>query len=103
MKELNVINKPEIPYDIRLRTAVKLRDYRDALTGIKEEGIDCYVEVYNSNSIFKEPNIVGITVFYPNRDNITHMVVREFDISISERDIERQVKLMKKEIKKKIS
>jgi len=91
--------KKTLAYNIRLKTAIHNRDYRDAVKGV---GYTHSVETYNNNDIQRMPDRVGITLFYPSKENTTHAMTKTFTLSLGTREFAKQVKKMCKLFKKKL-
>jgi len=106
MKELLELgnSRKSIPHVVKLKTATKLRDYKEQakIAKQKKTNVDFAVEVFNDKSVYELPDKVGITVFFPNKKNVTHMLCRIFNLSIGEKEFQRQVKELYKELLKKV-
>jgi hypothetical protein len=97
--EVSEIRNTKIPYESRLLIAVKLRDFTDAVT--LQSSMESSIEVFNNNNLDKEPDRVGVTLFYPNKEAMTHLSTKIFNLNIGEVEFGRQVQLMESELLQK--
>lgn len=102
MKELD--HKSFVPNDVKLKVNLKTRDYQEVAdkAKMKDANFHSIVEVYNNTDITRDPDRIGITVCYPNKENPTHMAAGIYDISFSEQQFDKEVKRLIKDLKKKI-
>jgi len=99
VKELNEIGRKDIPYGIRLKNAIKIRDFKDALKEIKKE---FSLEVFNNHDVFKEGEFLGVTLYHPDMEHPTHISTAIYPISVGEKEFERLIKKAEKDLEKKI-
>ena len=99
IKELNEIGRKDIPYKVRLKNAIKIRDVKDTVKDLEKEHS---IEVFNNYDFLKDADHIGVTMYHPDMINPTHIRTAIFDITISEKEFARQIKRIDKEFQKKI-
>ena len=99
IKELHEIKRKDIPYKVRLKMAIAIRDFKDAIKSLKCKSV---VEAFNNKNLFKDPDMIGVTLFYPTVESPTHIRTAMFGIGIGEKEFARQMKTIEKEFNKKI-
>lgn len=102
MKELN--HKDFVPHAVKIHVAAKTRDYQEVAdkAKMKDDEFHSIIDVYNNTDIRRLPDKIGITICYPNKENPTHMTVGIYSITITEKEFDKEVKRLIKELKKKI-
>tara|TARA_Y100000310_G_scaffold343900_2_gene453799 strand:+ start:2136 stop:2468 length:333 start_codon:yes stop_codon:yes gene_type:complete len=60
-----------------------LRKVAEVVNG-KYPQFDYCIEVYNSNSLSKMPNTIGLSIFYPSSDATTHQLCKEYPGGITD-------------------
>ena len=98
MRDINSMN-PSIPYEIRLETSIRIRDY--SLVANNVFGDNFIIDVYNNKDVFRKADKVAITIFHPSKSNPTHFMSRDFPVFIGEKEFQRNLQLMKEEFEKK--
>ncbi len=63
---------------------------------------DFCMEVYNSKSVHKMPDTIGMNIFYPSANDTTHLISKEFPIGITEKQVKDFLIEMCEELNKKI-
>ena len=63
---------------------------------------DFCVEVYHSTSLTKAPNTIGLNVYYPNSEDTTHVLAKEYPIGLTDEQVRKFLMQMCKELDKKI-
>ena len=99
VKELNEIKRKDISYGVRLEMAIKIRDFRDAAPVSREFS----VEAFNNTNLFRSPDTIGITIWYPNKENPTHITTGIFPASMGEVAFGKQAQRLERELNKKIN
>jgi len=86
--------------DKNLRTKIEMltKSYSSALEGIR---CSYSVEVYNDRDARREPDTVGVTLFFPSKKEATHVKCATFSLSLNERDFGKQVRKMEANLLKK--
>ena len=103
MNGLNKLKK-NIPYPSRLKMAVTNRDYGIRARAGKEKkysDADYSVECWNDTDCLKDPDTVGITVYYPSKESPTHMLTGVYSLDIGKVEFGKKVKALYKELYKK--
>ena len=100
MKELKEIGRKDIPYKQRLNIAIKTRDFTDV--GKRALKHPFSVEAFNNTDVFRDPDTIGITMYYPNTIKPTHIHTEIFPIGIGETAFQKRVRDIEKEFEKKI-
>lgn len=105
MKEMNEIKNKNMPYQVRLVMAAKIRDMKlvaksEKLNKYKD--IDYSVEVFNNTSLLRNPDKIGITVYYPTVEEPTHMLIGIYNLDIGEKGFRKEVKELYKTLLKKV-
>jgi len=103
VRELSDIKNKQIPHEVRLRIATAVRDYTEqARVSVKSNSLDYSVEAFNNTDLFRNPDKVGVTLFFPNKVNATHVMCRIFPLSIGETAFGRQLENMEKQLLRKV-
>lgn len=96
IKELNEIVRTDIPYDVRLKMAINIRDFTDVAS--RSTLKDFSVESFNNTNMYKDPDSVGITIWHPNKKAPTHMIARVYPLGVGVKQFQKEVKLMDEEL-----
>ena len=98
IKEMNRIKNKSIPYHVRLKMAIKMRDFGIAAKVLENKHS---IDAFNNSNIYIEPDSIGITIYYPNKQSVTHMATEIFSVDVGEKEFAKQVKRMEKNLMKK--
>ena len=104
MKKVSDI-KNAIPYDIRHKCIVKANNIEEKLRGekgTKYKDFEFSVEAFNDFDIFRNPDKIGITIYYPNKDNATHTICGIYPFDIPMHSLEQEIRRMYKQLDEKI-
>lgn len=96
--------KESLPYKLKLYKTIKERDLSIKAKEAKEnkyDKIDFSVEVFNNSDYRKMPDKIGVSVFYPDKNNPTHIAVSFFPIELDEKEFGKMIKDIYKELYKK--
>lgn len=77
--------RPELPYSVRLKTTIKNNNVEEKIRGergIKYRDFKFAAEAFNDTDIFRNPDKIGITIFYPNKESVTHLVTGFYPFDI---------------------
>jgi len=99
VKELNEIARKDIPYHVRLKNAIKIRDFKNSAKVLNKK---FSLEIFNNINVFKEGDLVGITIYHPNIENPTHFKTLIYPTDIGEKEFGKQVKIEEKNLIDKI-
>jgi hypothetical protein len=103
MKELKDIWRKDQSMDVKLKIATKVRDFTEiAKVTVKQASFDVSVEAFNNTRVGREPDRVGITMFYPSKNAPTHILCKIVDGSIKEDNFALEIAKMERELKRKI-
>jgi len=98
MKELRYSNRKDLDHKVKVHNATLIRDYT-----IKSKSLKCIssVEAFNENR-FRKADKIGITIYFPTKENPTHIATEIFNTSIGTKEFGRQIKRIEKELLKKV-
>ena len=103
IKESKDIQNLAIPPEVRLKKAIMARDYGLIAKDCKKKfQCDMSVEAFSYHKLGRDPDSLGITIFYPNKEQPTHMLTGIWSASIKEKGFEKEVKKLIKKLKSKI-
>lgn len=93
------IKRKDIGYDVRLKIAIRNRALKDICSKIKCESS---AEAFNQLDLRREPDTIGITLYYPDKQRPTHIKTEFFPNSIDDVALEKQIQRMEKDLYKKV-
>jgi hypothetical protein len=94
MKKISDI-KSAIPHNTRLKMITKSNNIEEKMRlvkGTKFKDIEYSVEAFNDYDIFRDPDKIGITVFYPDKDNATHTLCAIYPFNIGMKEVGIEIK-----------
>lgn len=94
----------KIPSSIRTLIDVKRKNFFDKINSIIPEShnIEFMVDVFNDTSAFREPDTLGISMFYPGIRKCSHSLTEFFPIEITTKDLTVEINRMVKTLIGKI-
>ena len=104
MKKISDI-KSAIPHDIRHKCTIKANNIEEKLRGekgTKYQDFKYSAEAFNDTDIFRNPNKIGITIYYPNEENSTHIICGIYPFDIPMNSLEKEIRRMYKQLEEKI-
>ena len=104
MRDVNDL-KPTIPYHVRHKSITKANNIDEKLKTERErkyKDIEYSSEAFNDYDILREPNKIGITMYYPNKTNPSHTLCRVFNFDIGMKELGIEIKKMYKQLSSKI-
>lgn len=97
--------KSTIPYVIRkmcIQRAISLDEKVRGERGVDYADFQYATEAFNDTNIFRNPNKIGITLFYPDSENATHTVCKVLPFEIKPVPLSLIIKEMCRELESKI-
>jgi hypothetical protein len=97
--------KPQIPHNIRLMSTVKANNVEETIraeSGIKYQDFQAAVEAFNEFDIFRAPDKIGITLFYPNKEAVTHSITKFLPFDIDANSLNLEIKKLFSQLEDKI-
>jgi hypothetical protein len=104
MKKISEL-KPTIPFEVRTRSTIKANNIEEKIKmdrTNKYKEIDFSAEAFNSYDIMRHADRIGITLYYPDKTNPTHVLCKEFNFDIGMKELGLELKQMFKQLASKI-